>query len=390
MPDTFGAVVACGKAVVARVVGGPRDTPDLLAYGRGDGDWDALMDIAKSHAMLPLVADVLGDVNVTGVPAQERARLSAAGRGAAVSALAATRQLADTMRVLERAGVPALAYKGPALSLAAYGNVGLRTSDDLDIVVAPDDLRRAADALADGGYVPVDRRSWTESRVAHDWQGHVALARAGEPLPVELHWRFCDRKLPWSPDVGGVIERATSVRLGDVETHVPAAADQIVLVTLHAARHGWDRLESLVCAGALVARGVDGAELIAAARRARGVRATLAGLEAVRRLFDIALPTEVVAAIGRDRRAQRIAGDVLTRLRAGDRGPARDAALHLALLDGPLARIRYFILAAALPTARDAQAIRLPAYLWPIYSPIRLLRLAWRALVHRPDSATKS
>ena len=63
------------------------------------------------------------------------------GDGAiAARALGRARQLAGLPRCMEFAGVRALAFKGPGLSLAAYGDVAVRDSIDLDLVVRPCEL----------------------------------------------------------------------------------------------------------------------------------------------------------------------------------------------------------------------------------------------------------
>lgn len=159
---------------------------------------------------------------------------------------------------------------------------------------------------------------------------------------------------------------------------IPDRADQIVLVLTHAARHGWDRLESLVCVAALLAPGVDGAALLRAARRARAWRVTLAGLASVQRLLGAVLPIEVTSEFARDESLTGIGDMILERVRAGDAGDARDRSLHMAMLDGRGARARYLLLAAILPTPRDV-AVRARGP-WLLGVPVRLARLAVRAL----------
>lgn len=380
VPDPFRALVACGRVVIARAAGHVAAPDELHALARDERTWCALLDLARAHAMHPLLLVEMHAMRDAGIPPVVAAAAAAMQRDVAISALAATRQLAHVVDLLSRAGVRALPYKGPLVSLQAYGSAALRVSEDLDVVVPPADLPDALAALGGAGYVLTDGRSWSQSSIVHVWQGHVAFSAPAEPLPVELHWRFCHRKLPWSPDVAGVIARAAPLHMGGAEVLAPSVADQIVLILLHAARHGWDRLESLVCAAALAARGVDGAELLVAARRARGSHPVLVGLEAARRLFAFVLPSAVVGAIAEDRRLPAHVEEALRRVRAGNAGVRRDAGLHLALLDGLVDRARYVALAGLLPTQRDLDVIRLPYFLRPMYVPVRLARLLGRTL----------
>lgn len=94
--------------------------------------------------------------------------------------------LEDVAALLRARDIPHLPIKGPALARAAHGDLGLRTANDLDLLVARDDLAAASRALMDAGFAaPTDRL---------DRAGlpdlHLALAhpRHWGP-PVELHWR---------------------------------------------------------------------------------------------------------------------------------------------------------------------------------------------------------
>ena len=330
--------------------------------------------------MVPLVCRRITDVALDLVDDGARDLLAATARAAAARALAASTELAGVVAALTVAGVESIAYKGPALAADAYGSAELRPCNDLDVVVAPERVELAAAALAPAGYAPTGGASWREAAGAHDWQGHVALSATGRTLPVELHWRFCDRKLAWNPPIVDVIARSATITIAGTQIRVPELHDQLLLVLLHAARHGWDRLEPLACVAALLQRGSNGETLINRARAVGGLRACLVGLALTRLAFGVHLPVGVANAIADDRTLRGLLERAERRLRAGDAGDARDFRLHLASLDGVTARVRYVVLAAALPTPRDFGVVRFPRALRVLYFPLRLLRLAGRAL----------
>src|ERR1700729_2885518 len=85
---------------------------------------------------------------------------------------------------LERAGTRALALKGSVLAREVYGDVGMRSSGDIDILVAPAQLAGAVDVVSGMGWT----RQAVASRTAplpvlHETLVHPTLPR------VELHWR---------------------------------------------------------------------------------------------------------------------------------------------------------------------------------------------------------
>ncbi len=351
-----------------------------------------MLEAAEAHGIVPLVCrEVLARPGL--LTAEARHSLAGAQQAAAVRALDAFRELRDVLRHLEAADIHALPYKGPVLAFDAYGDVTMRDSADLDIVVAAPDIDRAAAVLGAHGYRPADGRAWRDARATNEWQAQVTLRRDGGRLPLDVHWRFCDRKLPWSPGVAGVLARGVDREVGGAHVTVPTREDQVMLVLLHAARHGWDRLDGLVAAGALMARGVDARLLAQRAAEIRGTTVVATGCALIRRLFGTVVDPDapsvvpsVVPSVApfavEPRRVAALAAIGEARLRRGDAGATRDARLHLQLLDGVRDRVRYVALALVLPTDADDALLRLPrglGWLYPIARPWRLAARAARA-----------
>lgn len=377
MDDHFALLVACGRAAIARVATPPAASDDGIArHAPALADVAGVLEAAGAHGVAPLACrELLARPGLLSDKA--RRALVVAQRAGAVRAFDGLRELRDVLRRLEAAGVHALPYKGPVLAFDAWGDVSLRDSADLDVVVAPRDVDRAAAALEALGYRPADGRAWPDARAVNDWQAQVTLRRDGGRVLLDLHWRFCDRKLPWSPDIPAVFARGQWRHIADVRVPVPAREDQVLLVLLHAARHGWDRLEAFATAGALLARGVDADILARRAAAVGGRTAVLSGVEVVRRLFGTG-SAALERAVSSDLRVVALARDAEERLRRGDAGVVRDARLHLTLLDGAGARARYLAMAALLPTSADAAALPLPRGFRWLFPLARLWRLGAR------------
>ncbi|HVZ47872.1 MAG TPA: nucleotidyltransferase family protein, partial [Gemmatimonadaceae bacterium] len=197
MDDAFALLVACGRAAIARARGVPPEPDDAIALlASGIADAGRMLEAAEAHGIVPLVCrEVLARPGL--LTAEARHSLAGAQQAAAVRALDAFRELRDVLRHLEAADIHALPYKGPVLAFDAYGDVTMRDSADLDIVVAAPDIDRAAAVLGAHGYRPADGRAWRDARATNEWQAQVTLRRDGGRLPLDVHWRFCDRKLPW-------------------------------------------------------------------------------------------------------------------------------------------------------------------------------------------------
>ena len=99
--------------------------------------------------------------------------------------LARVARLLVVLRRFEEAGIPAVLLKGAALALRYYRNFGMRSMADIDLLVHPADVRRAATLLADLG--------WTASGVARGdrWPRRCACSTPGPSRPRPCTASIC-------------------------------------------------------------------------------------------------------------------------------------------------------------------------------------------------------
>lgn len=227
---------------------------------------------------------------------------------------------------LADAGIACSSLKGPLFAEAVYGDVGRRRSGDIDLLVAAEDLRRAADVIGGLGYLPPRDH---ERRDGLPLLHYSLVHPAGELPPIELHWRVHwyerrfarERLLP-----GG----------GEPPSWRPAPADELVALLLYYARDGfldlrlacdlgawWDRF-----ATELPARGL--ADQIAAYPELRRV------IEAACRVGERTVGIPAQRLISRE--SGRLRGALAMRL-ANPHPTASVPQLHaeIGLLDGLLA-----------------------------------------------------
>jgi hypothetical protein len=297
----------------------------------------------------------------------------------AARALASVAQLAQAGRALDAAGIQWLAYKGPALAVQAYGDLSGRDWDDLDVVVRASELDAAAATLMRIGYAPPRELGWSAARRAHRWHGQVTFVREGA-IPIDLHWRFCGRRLPWNPEFDALNGRSVVLNVGGIAVRTTAIDDTLLLVLLHAARHGWDSDEALASVRGLIAHGANSDTVLVRAGACGGTRAAAVGLIAAERAAGgSAAPGETGNGIGRIA-GEALVNEALQRVRAGGAGDRRDAGLHLRTLDRASDRLRYAVMLALEPTDRDFAVVSLTPGLHWLYVPIHLGRLFLRSI----------
>lgn len=229
-------------------------------------------------------------------------------------------ELARLITALAAQGIEAIPVKGPWLAVEAYGSAALRTFDDLDLLIRPDDIDGARRVMEQRAYVNRRVPRFEEAHHAfHDlqWFGTVD----GAEQCVELHWAL------WSPaqfdgDPAELWSRARRGAVLDVATPVLSAEDAILHLAIHRTasalrlRFVSDVAELLRCHPDL-----DWDALVTRATAWRARTATFVALDLARRLLDAPVPDDVLRRL----RIPRLKRIVLERT-CGVRALFRDVA----------------------------------------------------------------
>ncbi|MES2504336.1 MAG: nucleotidyltransferase family protein [Myxococcota bacterium] len=107
----------------------------------------------------------------------------------ALFALNQVSELVRLVRLFEAKSIPLVSIKGPLLALELYGDLGARSSNDLDFVIRPQDIFLADDILCTEGYErflfsPAQRKSHLKhSKDFVYWHPRKQIC-------LELHWRL--------------------------------------------------------------------------------------------------------------------------------------------------------------------------------------------------------
>ncbi|MEQ9814713.1 MAG: nucleotidyltransferase family protein [Azospirillaceae bacterium] len=211
---------------------------DIAALWR---DWEAAVDLDEvtwdEHRLL---VSAVGRLERDGVVQRDAARL----RG--IRRLAWTRnqmRLAggrEAIRLLRRAGIPAMLLKGAALIAAGLASPRDRVLLDVDLLVSPTDFLRAFQALRAAGW---QREPYPFPdpylHVAHYAHSHAAPLTAEGEREVDLH-RLSNQVTRYAGFDREMWEAAGVVDFQGVEARLPAPADLLLHVLLHGiqARHG--------------------------------------------------------------------------------------------------------------------------------------------------------
>lgn len=277
----------------------------MLAEG---ADWPLLLRYARRHRVEALVWRNLQAAGVEPSPTVADAFARTAREVARQNLVMAAESLA-LKRAFEDAGIKLLFVKGLTLSMLAYGNLSVKKSWDVDLLIAPKDLETAAALLESCGYalsLPANGRSrlapWHELSKESIWQ------HAGKGLTVELHTSLTDRPFELrGVDVAGSCQE---VDIGGSRTLPTLGPDALfAYLPAHGASSAWFRLKWIADFAALLGR-ADAAEIDRLHARSQalgaGRTADLALLLADR-LFGLELSDALRARIGSSPVVRRMA-----------------------------------------------------------------------------------
>jgi len=343
-------------------------------------DWAATIALAERHRLVPFLHRHLRDAPLPPAAAAELRALHRDGVHRGLEMAAELRRLVDA---LAAGGVDALAYKGPALAMRAYGQLGMRAFLDLDLLVRPGDVPRALELLAAAGYVLGLALSRAQERAFRRVDGDYPLVHRETGRLVELHARVSSERFCMPISTESLMLRSTTVPLGGGEVRTLGDDDLLVVLAAHGAKHRWKRLEWVAALAELLRAGrgdVDAALALAAELRAR--RTLLLGLSLARRLLDAPLPTSAAAAIDADAGLAALVAGAEARLfgdEPGDGdGTTANLLFNLRARDGVVDRAKYAARWLFAPSPEDWRWARLPDALFPLYRLLRPVRLLLR------------
>ena len=283
------------------------DRTDAIAHAaQAPFDADRLVELARRHRVAGFVEHGLRAAAVT-LP---DAAATLLGQRAAASRLQSLRNAGEEIRVgraLAAAGIDALFIKGSTLAMCAHGTLALKTSWDIDVLVAPDRRADAGKVLGGLGYRlsilggitdprQIDRylAAHKEAEWHHDDRGTV----------VELHTAFSNNQTAIRM-VGLTSPRTMVDVIPGAALPTFATAPLFTYLAFHGTTHLWSRMKWLAdIAALLIGENVEALHrdaIALGAGRCSGVVIVLA-----QELLGTTVPPALVADILRDPATRRL------------------------------------------------------------------------------------
>lgn len=210
-----------------------------------DGNADSILSLAERHRVLGLLSAGLSLETMADAPDAWKRKVFSRARYTAHLASEAS----SIWRELEP-DIPGLnLIKGPALSLQAWPQSGIRDYDDLDFRCPASSFEPFVSGLEKMGYhlvhsLPRSRNLW------HYGWGICLINDRG--TRVECNHRLFPPYYSWQRSLSDDESQWQLIQIEDADIRIPSPALHLIYCCAHAAWHGWERLSWLADIGALL------------------------------------------------------------------------------------------------------------------------------------------
>ena len=367
-----------------------RRTDAIRAAAARQLDWSRVLRAATRHQVVGLTHDGLTRAALD-VPLEISAAMGAQAALMARENLAIAHEALRLQRLFDDADLPVLFIKGATLAILAFGNLGLRSAQDIDMLVTTETLPEATALILDAGYRrfdPPPNISDAQLQLLMPLRKDLGFVHQTTGLRVELHWRlFLNRHA--MPNASIMASSRLVPLAGAAGLRTLGEDDLFAYLCMHGALHWWNRLKWLADVNALLASTPqDGVERLIRAARARGVgRAAAQALLLSKRLLGTPLPIEL---LDRSATLDWLEATALSAMAVGqgehDPHEVRFGTTRGSLSTALLSRSWHYRLAELglqLTNPTDILALPLPRPLWFLYPVLRLPFWVWRHSIQR-------
>lgn len=207
-------------------------------------DWGSFLEYAIHHRVFPLLYSNIKVLDQNLVPALVTQRLTEQYKQNTFRMLQLTAEMEQISKSFTEKTINTLFLKGPAIAQDLYGDISLRTSSDLDLLIPIECLDEVVKILLKQGY---NQTEFIDS-IFKEWKWkshHITFYHPNKNLKVEVHWRL-------GPGPGKetsfqeLWSRKRKSSLTKYPVYFLGKEDLFHYLVTHGARHGWFRLRWLI------------------------------------------------------------------------------------------------------------------------------------------------
>ncbi|UVI29112.1 nucleotidyltransferase domain-containing protein [Paenibacillus spongiae] len=340
-------------------------------------DWNQFLALVRHHRVYPQLYATMKTSEL--IPADVLQALHRDFVQNTFQMLRLSGEMERVCRTFQENGVLPLVLKGPVLAQDLYGDLSLRTSKDLDILIPIADVETVENMLLQLGY----NSDKSVPRV-FNWKWkvhHISFTHPQTRIQLEIHWRL-NSDMGKEPPFEELWKRRRRSPLSKHDVFLLGSEDLFMYLVSHGARHGWFRLRWLADIDRMARRNLNWGMLIPLMRRYRCLHLGGQALTLASGLFRTPIPHEAgPMLLGAHQRelAQRSLYFIrdMVSFAPGSKELDRTYKRYLFALKTKRQKSVYLI-SQLYPSFRDTEALPLPKALHFLYFPLRPFVWLWR------------
>ncbi|MCZ2257310.1 nucleotidyltransferase domain-containing protein [Sporosarcina sp. G11-34] len=204
-------------------------------------DWDHFLQLTMYHRVYPLIYLKFKDLESTYIPSFVIQTLEQEYKKNTYEMLKLSGEMGYISELFRESNIRSLFLKGPVIALDLYGDVSLRTSKDLDILISINDLDKAREVLLNYGYERQELPILLGKMPTKD----ETYFHPQKRVILEIHWKLHDYS-PKEPNFEELWNRKRIKKLGNYPIHFMGKEDLFLYLVAHGGKHGWFRLRWLL------------------------------------------------------------------------------------------------------------------------------------------------
>lgn len=380
--DEMDLILSCSKGY--KNTENQRNIIHLLKKGL---NWDHIYRQAGRYGLIPLLYYNLKFTAPELVPEDILQKMSEIYLSSLTQSMIQIRELLQVIQLCTDHEIPIIPYKGAALSQQIYGDIGLRLSSDIDIIVRQQDVIRAKDLLISQGYIPqVSLTHELDTKfIRVDNEHHLSHPHK---TMIDIHWQFMSRYYLVPFEETEIWAGLKMISLDGTEILSLSTEMQIISLCIHGAKHQWKELKHISDIAAFISsdKDINWELILTIAQEKRIKRIIFLGLRLVEMIMKIELPIVVSEAIRCDSGMQFLVPFCIDNIFTEERKPEDDiqfvfywVSIRECLWD----KLRVIPLLVFKPNYDDWRYISLPKNFFLLYYIIRPIRLAFEYGVPR-------
>jgi hypothetical protein len=342
-------------------------------------DWKLVYESAQQHGLLPLLYRHLVSACRESIPSEFLQTLQQEFESNNKRNLGMMQQLLKLLALFQANRIDVITLKGPLLAERVYGDLGLRTVADIDLLIRENEFDSVRALLQQAGYLmePQLRPEQIERHL--EFHCEIQFVHSELDVVVDLHWALAPQTFSGALETAEVFRRKQQIMIAGKEVDILSREDELLFLSMHAAKHYWSQLEWFAAIAELLrhSESLGCAKVLARARQAKAQTMLLLAFAVVNQLLEVRLPTELQRTLEDKRQIKSGANLIEQRLfqQRQTPDPLEMFRLNLIAMDRRSDALAALLRSTFTPTISDWELISFPKSLYAIYYLFRPVRL---------------